>query len=40
MAADFQKMSNLSVKVAEASVDPISKQVNAVVEKISKQLAA
>jgi len=39
VVVDFQKISKLSVKVVEASVAPISKQLNAAVEKISKQLA-
>ena len=37
---DSRKLSDLSVKVAEAASMPITKQVNAVVEKFSKPIAA
>ena len=37
---EFQKMSNLSVKVADDFFAPIGKQVDAAVEKITKQLVA
>ena len=37
---DSRKISDLSVKVAEAASKPITKQVNAAVEKFSKPIAA
>ena len=37
---DSRKISELTVKVAEASSQPITKQVNAAVEKFSKPMAA
>jgi phasin family protein len=37
---DSRKISDLSVKVAEAAGKPIAKQVNAAVEKFSKPIAA
>ena len=37
---EFQKMSNLSVKVADDFFAPIGKQVDATVEKITKKLVA
>ncbi|MDA1090615.1 MAG: phasin family protein [Proteobacteria bacterium] len=37
---DGRKISDLSVKVAEAASKPITKQVNAAVEKFSKPIAA
>lgn len=37
---DSRKLSDLSVKVAEAASKPITKQVNAAVEKFSKPIAA
>ncbi|MBC8339380.1 MAG: phasin family protein [Rhodospirillales bacterium] len=37
---DSRKVSELSVKVAEAASQPITKQVNAAVEKFSKPMAA
>jgi len=37
---DSRKISDLSVKVAEAASKPITKRVNAAVEKFSKPIAA
>ena len=40
VVVEFQKISELTTKVAEESVAPITKQVNDAVEKFTKQLAA
>jgi len=40
LAQDSRKISDLSVKVAEAASKPITKRVNAAVEKFSKPIAA